>query len=85
MVAPQQKNPVEMLEKQIQLLNSILELQQNLPQIHKVNNDFLAEWLNAMLEEQQKQTRYLSNISGATTLWIVLTVLGIIIGFLMWL
>jgi hypothetical protein len=81
MTAPQNNTPLELLDKQTQLLSSILAIQQNQHNTNRENNDFLAKWLTAILEEQRKQTHHLSNISTAATLFTVITVLSIAIGF----
>ena len=76
-----QKNPTELLADQAQSLKSILAIQQNIANIHKADNDFLANWLKVMLEEQRKQSKYLSNLSTAATLFTILVVIGFLIGF----
>ena len=80
MTTTQNNTPLELLDKQTQLLSSILAIQQN-QHSTKENNEFLAKWLTAILEEQRKQTRYLSNISTAAVLFTILTILGMAIGF----
>jgi hypothetical protein len=82
MTMPQQKSPLELLEQQTQLLDNLLEAQKSLPTINQGNNEFFSKLLNAMLEEQRKQTKYLSNISTVATIFGILAILGIIIWFL---
>lgn len=81
MTTPQNNTPLELLDKQTQLLSSILAIQQNQHNTNRENTEFLSKWLTAILEEQRKQTRYLSNISAAAVLFTVLTILGMAIGF----
>jgi hypothetical protein len=81
MSTSQNNSPLELLDKQTQLLNSILAIQQNQHNVNRENNEFLAKWLTAILDEQRKQSKHLSNISTAATLFTVLTLLGMAIGF----
>jgi hypothetical protein len=80
MTIPQQKSPLELLDQQTRLLDNLLEVQKSLPTINQGNNEFYSKWLNAMLEEQRKQTNYLKNISTVATIWGMITILGIAIG-----
>ena len=80
MTLPQQKSPLELLAQQTQLLNNLLELQKGLPIIIHGNIEFFSNALNAILEEQRKQTKSLSNISTVATIWGILTIIGIAIG-----
>lgn len=81
MSTPHNNSPLELLDKQTQLLNSILEIQQNQHNINRENNEFLAKWLTAILTEQRKQSNYLANISGGMTFFIIVTILSMAIGF----
>lgn len=77
MSLPQSKTPLEILEQQTLLLYQIQKSQPNL----KETNDFLAKWLNAILEEERKQTKHLSRISGILTFMFIMLILGAVILF----
>lgn len=81
MTTPQNNTPLELLDKRAQLLTSILSIQQKQQNTNRENIEFLAKWLTAILDEQRKQTHHLSNISTAATLFTVITILGIALGF----
>ena len=80
MTIQQQNSPLDLLTQQTQLLSNLLEMQKSFPTINQGNNELFCKWLNAILEEQHKQTKYLSNISTVATIWGILTIIGIAIG-----
>lgn len=76
-----QKSPLELLEKQTRLIQSVSEMQAELLEQQRETTKLLTKWLGAMLEEQRKQSKHLSTISAGVVLFVILTLLGLVIGF----
>jgi len=48
---------------------------------NQINPKWLGDWLRAFQEEQRKQTNYLKNISTVATLFGLLLILSMVLGF----
>lgn len=79
-VLDQNRTPLELLEYQTQLLKGIYDHQQEIIQQQKRLDAILTKGVESILLEQGQQSKLLNNVSNAAVLFIILAIIGFVLG-----